>query len=35
MSSIRSRLTAAYALALVGTMGIFGAALYVGRCSSR
>ena len=31
MPSIRSRLTAAYALALVGTMAVFGAALYVGR----
>jgi signal transduction histidine kinase len=31
MSSIRARLTAAYALALVGTMAVFGGALYVGR----
>jgi signal transduction histidine kinase len=31
VASVRSRLTAAYALALVGTMAVFGAALYVGR----
>ena len=31
MSSIRSRLTAAYALAVIGTMAVFGAALYAGR----
>ena len=31
MPSVRSRLTAAYALALVGTMAVFAAALYAGR----
>ncbi len=31
MPSIRSRLTATYALALVGTMALYGAALYAGR----
>lgn len=31
MSSVRARLTVAYAVALLGTMSVFGAALYVGR----